>query len=391
MMSPTHLASGGAAIITCLLLMLHLYRRSPYLPHWTAGWACLAVSLGIDPSGRATGALGALTAGAAEFLMVAAGLCFLRAASAYRRDPRIPRVRAPSVLALGAWFILAALAWGSPAVYVSGYALTAIVLAIAGIAHATILLKIRLLGAAVVGSALTIVAVTTAWMTLSPVARGGPALSDAFFVQLALYLVTALGMQLMTFEDMTVELRSANSQLKAAQIELRHLVVTDSLTGLHNRRFFEEIIAHELNLHRRYGTPLSLVFLDIDRFKSINDTLGHAAGDATLREVAAFLTRHVRNADYVFRWGGDEFLVLLSCREEEAQRKGWELQSEFSRSSTVAGLPDGVGLSFGCAEVSPLAESVTETLKLADERMYADKRAVRLPLLETLEPVQTAD
>jgi diguanylate cyclase (GGDEF)-like protein len=236
----------------------------------------------------------------------------------------------------------------------------------------------------VVGSALTIVAVTTAWMTLSPVARGGPALSDAFFVQLALYLVTALGMQLMTFEDMTVELRSANSQLKAAQIELRHLVVTDSLTGLHNRRFFEEIIAHELNLHRRYGTPLSLVFLDIDRFKSINDTLGHAAGDATLREVAAFLTRHVRNADYVFRWGGDEFLVLLSCREEEAQRKGWELQSEFSRSSTVAGLPEGVGLSFGSAEVSALAESVTEALKLADERMYADKRAVRLPLLETL-------
>jgi len=224
---------------------------------------------------------------------------------------------------------------------------------------------------------------------LSPVARGGPALSDAFFVELALYLVTALGMQLMTFEDMTEELKSANAQLQAAQIELRHMVVTDSLTGLHNRRFFEEIIAHEMNLHRRYGTPLSLVFLDIDRFKSINDTLGHAAGDATLREVAAFLTRHVRNADYVFRWGGDEFLVLLSCREEEAQRKGWELQAEFSRSSTVAELPEGVGLSFGCAEVPALAESVTEALKFADERMYADKRAVRLPLLETLEPVST--
>ena len=62
-----------------------------------------------------------------------------------------------------------------------------------------------------------------------------------------------------------------------------------------------------------------------------------------------------------------------------------ELQSEFSRSSTVSALPEGVGLSFGCAEVSALAESATEALHLADERMYADKRAARLPLLETLE------
>ena len=118
---------------------------------------------------------------------------------------------------------------------------------------------------------------------------------------------------------------------------------------------------------------------------------GETWGDSTLRDVASFLTRHVRNADYVFRWGGDEFLILLSCREEEAVRKGWELQSEFSRSSTVAALPEGVGLSFGCAEVSALAESATEALHLADERMYADKRAARLPLLETLENVRTGE
>jgi diguanylate cyclase (GGDEF)-like protein len=323
--------------------------------------------------------------------MVAVGLCFLTAVNAYRRDSRVPRVRMPVVVAAATWFVLAAVAWGSPAVFVSGYALTAISLAIAALAHATILLEIRMLGAAVVGAALTVAAATNVWMMLSSAARGGRALSDAFFVELALYLVAALGMQLMAFEDMTEELKNANSQLKAAQIDLRQMVVTDSLTGLHNRRFFEEIIAHELNLHRRYGTPLSLVFLDVDRFKSINDTLGHAAGDNTLREVASFLTRHVRNADYVFRWGGDEFLILLSCREEEARRKGWELQSEFSRSSTVAALPDGVGLSFGCAEVSALAESATEALHVADERMYADKRAARLPLLETLENVRTGE
>jgi hypothetical protein len=252
--------------------------------------ACLAASLCTDPSGRTAGTFTALTAAGSQLLMVAVGLCFVTAASAYRRDRRVPRIRVPLVVALAAWFTLAALAWGSPVVFVSGYALTAIALALAAIAHAAILLEVRMLGAGVVAAALTITAATNVWMMLSPMARGGPALSDAFFVELAVYLVTALGMQLMTFEDMTEELEAANSQLKAAQIELRHMVVTDPLTGLHNRRFFEEIIAHELNLHRRYGTPLSLVFLDIDRFKSINDTLGHDAGDNTLREVAAFLT-----------------------------------------------------------------------------------------------------
>ena len=83
-------------------------------------------------------------------------------------------------------------------------------------------------------------------------------------------------MQLMTFEDMTCELRRANSRLESAQTELRQLVVTDALTGCRNRRFFDEVIARELNGHRRYGTPLSLLFVDIDQFKTINDTLGHA-------------------------------------------------------------------------------------------------------------------
>jgi diguanylate cyclase (GGDEF)-like protein len=289
------------------------------------------------------------------------------------------------------WFTLAPLALDTRAVFAPGHVLVAGTLAVAGVAHLMLLRQARLLGAAVVGVSLLLIAAAHVWIVLFVDTPSSPAVVSALVFMQVLYLITALGMQLMTFEDMTEELTSANSQLKAAQIELRQMVVTDSLTGLHNRRFFEEIIAHELNLHRRYGTPLSLVFLDVDRFKSINDTLGHAAGDNTLRDVASFLTRHVRNADYVFRWGGDEFLILLSCREEEARRKGWELQSEFSRSSTVAALPEGVGLSFGCAEVPALAEAATEALHLADERMYADKRAARLPLLETLENVRTGD
>ena len=89
------------------------------------------------------------------------------------------------------------------------------------------------------------------------------------------FLVTALGMQLMTFEDMTYELRRTNRRLESAQSELRQLVITDALTGMRNRRFFDEVIGRELQRHRRYGTPLSIVFIDVDRFKVINDTLGH--------------------------------------------------------------------------------------------------------------------
>ena len=93
------------------------------------------------------------------------------------------------------------------------------------------------------------------------------------------------------------------------------MVITDPLTGTRNRRFFDEVIGRELQRHRRYRTPLSIVFIDVDRFKTINDTLGHETGDRVLRDVAAFLLKNIREADYVFRWGGDEFLVLITCGE----------------------------------------------------------------------------
>jgi diguanylate cyclase (GGDEF)-like protein len=206
----------------------------------------------------------------------------------------------------------------------------------------------------------------------------GDVSDDLFLLQLALYFVIALGTQLMTFEDMTQELRTANGRLETAQSELRQMVVTDALTGCRNRRFFDEVITHELNNHRRYATPLSLLFVDVDHFKTINDTLGHSTGDRVLKEVAAFLMRKTRDADYVFRWGGDEFLLLLECREEEAVRRGRELQDEFAAPDVIGGLPPGVGLSVGSAEIAENADHVHDALKLADERMYANKRRSRI-------------
>jgi diguanylate cyclase (GGDEF)-like protein len=137
------------------------------------------------------------------------------------------------------------------------------------------------------------------------------------------------------------------------------------------------VIGRELQRHRRYLTPLSIVFIDVDHFKMINDTMGHKTGDRVLREVAAFLLRHIREADYVFRWGGDEFLVLMSCGELEALRRAVDLQAAFAASPQVASLPAGLALSIGCVEVPPDTGDIMPFVQVADERMYEDKKRRR--------------
>ena len=97
---------------------------------------------------------------------------------------------------------------------------------------------------------------------------------------------------------------SATGQLADLQPDdLYTLAVTDSLTGCYNRRFFDEVVDRELATHRRHGVPLSVLFVDVDHFKAVNDSVGHEAGDRVLQSVASFLKRHVRRSDYLFRWG----------------------------------------------------------------------------------------
>ena len=125
--------------------------------------------------------------------------------------------------------------------------------------------------------------------------------------------------------------------------------------------------------HRRYNKPLTVVFVDLDRFKHLNDRFGHDAGDRVLRTVGAMLRRHVRESDYVIRWGGDEFLLLLTCTVPEAEVKAEELKVAFSAEREAGGLPAGTGLSVGVAEVERNAETLVNAIRLADTRMYCDK------------------
>lgn len=105
--------------------------------------------------------------------------------------------------------------------------------------------------------------------------------------------------------------RTQELQEKNRQLEL--LAVTDQLTGLVNRRELDKALAEEVARGDRYSTDLSVILVDVDRFKSVNDTYGHAVGDAVLVDMANILRNHVRATDLVGRWGGEEFLIV--CRE----------------------------------------------------------------------------
>src|SRR5262249_21439450 len=172
---------------------------------------------------------------------------------------------------------------------------------------------------------------------------------------------------------MTYELRITNRRLEDAREELLQAAITDPLTGCHNRRFLGQVQERELKRHARFKLPLSLLFIDVDRFKQINDTLGHDAGDRVLRYVARFLKRHIREADYVFRWGGDEFLVLITCTEDEARRKAGMLKAAFDAAPEAEELPPGIGLSVGWVEVPSGTADLMPLVNEADTRMYKDK------------------
>jgi diguanylate cyclase (GGDEF)-like protein len=370
-------AGRGALVVTGLLLLLFFYRRRLYILFWTGGWFLVSASMFLVGRPFTNEKVGLLSYGISQFLGILSALFFVISADAYPARPRVRRGYSIVLLAVLLWFSLGPLALGAWAVFAPGHVLIAGALAAAGIGHLILLRQVRMLGAAVVGVALLLISASHVWIVLRVDTPSSSAVTGAFAFSLVLYLIAALGMQLMTFEDMTWELRRTNRRLEAAQGKLRRMVITDPLTGCRNRRFFDEIIGRELQRHRRYGIPMSVLFVDVDHFKAVNDTLGHDAGDRVLREVAAFLLNNIREADYVFRWGGDEFLILLSCGEEEASRRGTALQSDFARYSSVASLPAGVGLSIGCAEVTPETEDVITLIKLADERMYENKRSLR--------------
>jgi diguanylate cyclase (GGDEF)-like protein/PAS domain S-box-containing protein len=168
------------------------------------------------------------------------------------------------------------------------------------------------------------------------------------------------------------------TERKQLESKLKQLSITDSLTGLFNQRHFRAVLETELERARRYRRPLSLVCIDLDQFKQVNDRLGHLEGDNALRFTARTIQKHLRKTDVAFRYGGDEFmLVLPESTGEEAMAIGGRLRATFDQSwaDEWAGKTNcpAVSLSIGVAEFD-LHEAAEALIRRADTTMYDAKR-----------------
>ena len=156
---------------------------------------------------------------------------------------------------------------------------------------------------------------------------------------------------------------------------LQHLASTDPLTGVANRRGGEKHIANEVSRAKREKRPLSCILIDIDRFKAVNDTFGHQAGDQLLRDISALLRRTVRAYDILVRWGGEEFLLVLPGVGLELAR----ILADRLRAAVEALDTHGIGpvtVSAGAAEFENDYEFAS-TLRTADRRLYQAKASGR--------------
>jgi two-component system cell cycle response regulator len=157
--------------------------------------------------------------------------------------------------------------------------------------------------------------------------------------------------------------------------QVKSMAIRDALTGLYNYGYFKEALHYEVEKSRRYKTPLSLLFLDIDDFKRVNDTLGHLKGDKILRQVAAILKKGIRQADLLCRYGGDEFVMLLSqTPPDQAILLAERLRQSIAQSSMNRAEQDlKITVSIGVAGLEP--QMITESLiKEADEAHYRAKQ-----------------
>jgi diguanylate cyclase (GGDEF)-like protein/PAS domain S-box-containing protein len=171
------------------------------------------------------------------------------------------------------------------------------------------------------------------------------------------------------------ERKSTEQKLENLNKRLGKMVYTDQLTELWTRRYFFAIINKKISKANRHQMNLSMLLLDIDHFKAINDTYGHLIGDAVLVELATLLRHHVAATDSIIRWGGEEFIVILSETDQEhAFTLAENLRSLIAQNDFHTDLP--VTVSIGVAQFIPL-ETVDTWITRTDKALYAAKNAGR--------------
>ena len=190
-------------------------------------------------------------------------------------------------------------------------------------------------------------------------------------------------------KELEEALRQNNNQLRAAirteialrqrQEHLQRIATQDPLTGVTNRAPFHRRAEHAIAASRRSGQLVALLFIDLDRFKDVNDSYGHAAGDEVLRQVAARLSGCLREVDTIARQGGDEFLVLLDGIEkaEQVTQVTARMQEELARPMKVEGREIAITSSIGIALYPQDGKEVSTLVRMADLAMYRSKQLGR--------------
>jgi len=174
------------------------------------------------------------------------------------------------------------------------------------------------------------------------------------------------------------ELRLKNRQLEELLDKVNYMAITDVLTGLYNRRRFHDVLSTEYERAKRYAVPFSLVMLDIDYFKKVNDTYGHSVGDAVLREVATILKNSIREIDTAARYGGEEFVVVLPNTE----RKNAQIFAERIRQAierhAFSGVNKNITVSIGIGGMPDAkVEDEDKLIRCADFALYRAKQSGR--------------
>lgn len=175
-----------------------------------------------------------------------------------------------------------------------------------------------------------------------------------------------------------IVLAATNLTINRYQRRLEEMATTDKLTGLANRRSCEFVASHAVKVSERTHDPLSIVIIDIDNFKSINDQYGHLAGDEIIKSVAETLKSCVRDSDFICRWGGEEYLLLLrNCNITDAQQIAEKMRSTIKETTYAHhGAAINVTLSLGIA-THVMNESVNTLFSRADMALYEAKQRGR--------------
>jgi diguanylate cyclase (GGDEF)-like protein len=188
-------------------------------------------------------------------------------------------------------------------------------------------------------------------------------------------------------------LQRHSKELESLNTALATMANRDGLTGMYNHRYFHDALERELVRAKRFGNPVSLIFMDLDDFKKYNDVNGHIAGDELLKSVSALMKALCRRSDVLARYGGEEFVMILSGADKEGASVFAERLREEVENFSFAGQDgqDAMTISIGVASYPEDARNISQLINYADQALYAAKSGGRNRVTNWSAPTAVVD